>query len=307
MTQWKNMTNPNARQMRATELMKRYIDVGAEKQINIEAKFLHDVRRRFEEGNMDTLFDTALEEVFKLMMMDSYPRFSRSVFFQAMLQGASVEDDAFGDDLFLKFVDLCKGEAHPWTLVKQKTSVSVYEQTSVDDGSQLLKAVCDVVGTPAELGAVLIDPALIRKWDKDCLGSHEVERFSEKFCSFYVAYKGSRVGLDLLTVTQVDLVLAQIWRELPNGTLCILQRSLPQGDDVVPKKKDFVRCYMETGGWMLEKLDGPTDMVRITVIQQLEYSGKVSKRTKELAKARIVAISGLQDYLRARKRESRNL
>jgi hypothetical protein len=128
------------------------------------------------------------------------------------------------------------------------------------------------------------------------LGSYEVERYSEHFCALYVAFRGSRLGLvDLLSVSQIDLVLAQIWRELPGGTVCILQRSLPQGDELVPCKKDFVRCRMETGGWMLElTTEGGT---RITCIQHLEYPGKVSKRLKEQAKARISAIAGLQSFL----------
>lgn len=235
------------------------------------------------------------------MMYDSYVRFSRSVFFQSMLAGATVKEDAFGDEVFLKFIELCKGESQPWVLVKQKNATQVFEQTG--GGAQLLKAVCDVRGSPLDLGAALIDPTLISKWDHDCVASYEVEKFSEKFCALYVAYKGASLGLDVLSSQQIDLVLAQIWRELPGGTVCILQRSLPQGDDLVPKKKDFVRCRMETGGWMLENIEGQPDSTRITVIQELEYMGKVSKRTKERTKSRIAAISQLRDYLQQREKQ----
>jgi hypothetical protein len=158
------MTSKAGKFARAGELLARYITVGGEKQINIEAKYLQEVKKRYEAGQIDTMFDSAMEEVFKLMMLDSYGRFARSVFFQAMLLGASVKEDAFSDDVFLKFVDLCKGESHPWTLVKKKEAVEVYEQTSGDDGSQLLKAVCEVSGTPVELGRILIDPSLVPKW-----------------------------------------------------------------------------------------------------------------------------------------------
>ncbi len=45
----------------------------------------------------------------QLMKLDSYQRFSRSVFFQAMLAGSEVKDDAFGEEVFLKFMELCTG------------------------------------------------------------------------------------------------------------------------------------------------------------------------------------------------------
>lgn len=74
--------------------------------------------RLWDEGKIDQLFDVALNEVFKLMKLDSYQRFSRSVFFQAMLTGSTVKEDAFGEDVFLKFMELCTGRTQPWTSVK---------------------------------------------------------------------------------------------------------------------------------------------------------------------------------------------
>lgn len=86
-----------------------------------------------EEGKTDIMFDTAMDEVYKvgvasiflvalplahaprlqLMKLDSYQRFSRSVFFQAMLTGSAVKEDAFGEEVFLKFMELCTGARAP--------------------------------------------------------------------------------------------------------------------------------------------------------------------------------------------------
>lgn len=66
-----------------------YVRPGAPKLINIEERHLKAVIKAFEENNCTTLFDTAMAEVFKLMKLDSYQRFSRSVFFQAMLTGVT--------------------------------------------------------------------------------------------------------------------------------------------------------------------------------------------------------------------------
>lgn len=54
-----------------------------------------------------------------------------------------VKDDAFGEEVFLKFMELCTGRDQPWSLIKKKNDVELYEQTL--DGCQLLKAVCEVL------------------------------------------------------------------------------------------------------------------------------------------------------------------
>ena len=130
------------------------------------------------------------------------------------------------------------------------------------------------------------------KWDKECVGAYEVERFSDKFATIYLAYKGSVLG-----AAQIDFVTAQLLREFSDGTVCIIFRSLPNGNDLVAEKKGFLRCKMETGGWMLEKTSDEPPKTKITSIQQVDYSGKANKRTMEAAKARIIAIAGLREFL----------
>jgi hypothetical protein len=292
-SQWRQLVSEGARRQRADEIMSLYVRPGAEKLINIEERHLKNLIKSFQDGNYKTLFDTAMDEVFKLMKLDSYQRFSRSVFFQAMLTGTAVKEDAFGEEVFIKFMELCTGRDQPWTSLKKKNDAESFEQVT-GDGNQLLKAVCEVRGTPAAVAAILVDAAKVPQWDKECIGSYELERFSERFSTVYVAYKGSMMG-----ASQTDFVLAQILREFSDGTVCIICRSLPNGNDLVPEKKGFLRCRMETGGWMLEKLDGEPARTRITSIQEVDYSGagKANKRTMDAAKARIVAIVGLRDYV----------
>lgn len=104
-------------------------------------------------------------------------------------------------------------------------------------------------GTPKQVGGILSDIAVTPKWDKECVGAYEIERFSDNFATVYQAFKGSMLG-----AAQTDFVLAQILREFSDGTVCIISRSIPNGDDLVAEKKGFLRCKMETGGWMLEKV-----------------------------------------------------
>ncbi len=293
MIQWRQLTTEAAKRQRADELLSLYVRPGADKQINVEERHLKQMVKNFEQGNFSTLFDTAMDEVFKLMKLDSYQRFSRSVFFQAMLMGTAVKEDAFGEEVFIKFMELCTGRDQPWTLLKKKNDAESFEQRT-SDGNQLLKAVCEVRGSPAAVAAILVDAIKVPQWDKECMGSYELERYSERFSSVYLAYKGSMLG-----AAQTDFVLAQIVREFSDGTVCIICRSLPNGSDLVPEKKGFVRCRMETGGWMLEKLEGDPVRTRITSIQEVDYSGagKNNKKTLDAAKARIVAIVGLRDFL----------
>ena len=86
-------------------------------------------------------------------------------------------------------------------------------------------------------------------------------------------------------------------REFSDGTVCIINRSIPNGDDMVPEKKQFVRARMETGGWMLEQIGTNPSKTRITSIQEVDYSGKVNKRTLDGAKARMVSIVALREFL----------
>ena len=275
--------------------MNRYVRPDAEKLINIEERHMKNMIKMAANGEYDTIFDVAMVEVYKLMKLDSYQRFSRSVFFQAMLTGTAVKEDAFGEEVFVKFMELCTGRDQPWTLIKKKNDASSYEQKeSADSNIQLLKAVCDVNGPPSAVAAILTNPKLTPKWDKECIGSYELERFSETFATIYVAYKGTMLG-----AVQTDFVLAQITREFSDGTVCIINRSIPNGDDLVPEKKQFVRARMETGGWMLEPLAG--NATRITSIQEVDYSGKVNKRTLDAAKARMVSIVALREYLATNK------
>jgi hypothetical protein len=81
------VVSDGGRRQRSDEILTLYVRPGAPKQINIEDKLLKQIVKAFDEGNNTTLFDTASAEVFKLLKLDSYQRFSRSVFFQAMLTG----------------------------------------------------------------------------------------------------------------------------------------------------------------------------------------------------------------------------
>ena len=328
-SQWRQLQSEAARRQRADEILTTYVRPGAEKLINIEERHLKQavlfsvgiltpshlslvkgsllwhvwrafsfrqtqaMAKSFQDGNYKTLFDTAMDEVFKLMKLDSYQRFSRSVFFQAMLTGTAVKEDAFGEEVFVKFMELCTGRDQPWTPLKKKNEAESFEQQTAD-GHQLLKAVCEVRGTPAAVAAILVDAAKVPLWDKECLGSYELERFSDRFSTVYVAYKGSMMG-----ASQTDFVLAQILREFSDGTVCIICRSLPNGHELVPEKKGFMRCRTDVGGWMLEKLEGEPPRTRITSIQEVDYSGagKANKRTMDAAKARIIAIAGLREFV----------
>jgi hypothetical protein len=86
-SQWKQLGSDNARRARADEILSMFVRPGAPKLINIEEKHLKQAVKAFDENNVTTLFDTCMTEVFKLMKLDSYQRFSRSVFFSAMLAG----------------------------------------------------------------------------------------------------------------------------------------------------------------------------------------------------------------------------
>lgn len=296
-TQWKDLKTPSAKKERAEEILNLYVRPQAEKQINIEERHLKNMCKMAEEGNYDTIFDVAMGEVFKLMKLDSYQRFSRSVFFQAMLEGNMVKEEAFGEEVFIKFMELCTGRDQPWTLIKKKNDAETYEQSVAgQSGLQLLKAVVEVAGTPHDVASVLADPALTPKWDKECVGSYELERFGERFSTIYVAYKGSMLG-----AAQTDFVLAQFEREFSDGTVCIIWRSIPNGEELVPEKKQFVRARMETGGWMLDPVPGASQRTRITSIQEVDYSGKANKRTMDAAKARMVSIVALRDFLNSYK------
>lgn len=146
--------------------------------------------------------------------------------------------------------------------------------------------------TPKDVMNVLTEAPLVPKWDKECVGSYEIERFSENFSFVYLGFKGTMLG-----GAQTDFVLAQVVRELSDGTICIINRSLPNGEDLVPEKKGFVRCRMETGGWMLEKIKDDPPETRITSIQEVDYENKANKRTLDAAKARMVSIVALRDFL----------
>ena len=205
-TQWKSLKTAGAKKERAEEILTRFVRPDAEKLINIEEKHLKSMIKSAKEENYDSIFDVAMAEVYKLMKLDSYQRFSRSVFFQAMLNGTSVQEDAFGEEVFIKFMELCTGRDQPWTLIKKRNEAESFEQKGEGEkGVQLLKAVCEFRGSPKDVAAILTDPALTPKWDKECVGSYELERFSERFTTIYVAYKGSMLG-----AVQTDFVLAQI-------------------------------------------------------------------------------------------------
>jgi len=295
-SEWKQLRLPNAKKARAEELLDLYVRPGAEHQINIEEKHLKNMTQAAQEGKYDDIFEVAMSEVYKLMKLDSYQRFSRSVFFEAMLTGSAVKEDAFGEEVFLKFMELCTGRDQPWTSLKKKGDAELFEQAaaskSADSGKlQLLKAVCEVAGTPQDVAEILGHPESMTKWDKDCMGAYEVERFSDTFAVVYVAYRGSVLG-----VAQTDFVLAQIRRDFSDGTVCILTRSIPNADDLVAEKKGFVRCHMETGGWMLDPVAKDPPRTRITSILELDYSGKANKRTMDAAKARLASIVALRDF-----------
>ena len=193
-------------------------------------------------------------------------------------------------------------------MLKKKNDAESFEQPdAARNNSQLLKAVCEVNVTPQAVANILLDPKLTSRWEKECVGSYEVERFSENFTTIYVAYKGSMLG-----ATPTDFVLAQIMRRFSDGTICIIMRSIPNGDELVPEKKGFARTRMETGGWMLEKVSSDPPRTRITSIQELDYSGKANKRTLDAAKARMVSIVALREFLASykpsnEKRKSLNL
>lgn len=78
-----------------------------------------------------------------------------------------MKDDAFGEEVFIKFMELCTGRDQPWLPIKSKNDAESFEQRG-SDGCQLLKAVCEVRGLPSAVCEVLMDPASITLWDKVC-------------------------------------------------------------------------------------------------------------------------------------------
>lgn len=81
-----------------------------------------------------------------------------------------MKEDAFGEEVFIKFMELCTGRDQPWLPLKSKMDAESFEQQG-SDGCQLLKAVCEVRGLPGDVSDVLMDPGVVCKWDKACFGS----------------------------------------------------------------------------------------------------------------------------------------
>ncbi len=76
-----------------------------------------------------------------------------------------MKEDAFGEEVFIKFMELCTGRDQPWLPIKTKNEAESFEQQG-SDGSQLLKAVCEVRCLPSAVCDILMDPGLVTQWDK---------------------------------------------------------------------------------------------------------------------------------------------
>ncbi|KAJ0059408.1 hypothetical protein NL108_016946 [Boleophthalmus pectinirostris] len=72
---------------RARKIFKRYIQVEAPKEINIDQKTRETICKNIAEP-LTTCFDEAQKIVFGLMEKDSYPRFLRSSLYRALIEPA---------------------------------------------------------------------------------------------------------------------------------------------------------------------------------------------------------------------------
>lgn len=281
----------------AKEIFAKFLEVGGEKQVFVPVLILKEVRASLKNEEAPiSLFKAAQFEILMAMKYDSFARFCNSMFYELMCKG--IENQAILVDslVFDTFVALVQNEdPRAWKKKVTKEGQEIWNwitsqtsQRSVVTKSRMTFQ-CNAKKVLARAFSGDGDASL---YDPICTNVRCLYVFDDNFKIFKVCYNMDGV--------EVFEVVAQVKREMKNGCICIVERSVnwPEFDERnrLVKEDSKKKSEVSLAGYYIEPQTEQTCV--ITKYDSFSFDEKMKmKSLSRFAKSRSEGLYQLSLYV----------